>query len=371
MILGIDGRLANEEKRAGVGAYCTELLRALSAQGGDIRLRIYLDAPARHEFPVSADQAEFRILPRRRFWTYRVLARELRADPPDVYLSPVMQLPFGCPCPAIATVHDLAVMTFGAHFTWRRRIPGRLQARHVVRSAAHLIADSQATQRDLRTYFHVPDTRISVAWAGCSAPFRQPPEAEAIRRVREKHALPERFVLYVGRLQPRKNIARLVEAFARLRARRPGLPHHLILAGGEGWLSHGIHRAVEASSAREYIRFTGFIPEEDLPPLMAAADVLALVSLWEGFGLPVVEAMACGTAVLTSTTSSLPEVAGDAAALVDPYDVDAISAALERLLTDDAYRHDLEARGPAQAAKFTWEATARTVLDAVTRCSAR
>ncbi len=361
MMLGIDGRLANAEKRAGVGHFCAELLQALPAQLDGASLRIYLDAPPRATFPLSAEQAELRVLPPGRFWTQRILGRELRRHPPDVFFSPVTQLPVCCPCPAIAAVHDLAFFDFGAYFTFRQRQIARWQARHVARNAAHLVADSFATQRDLAQFLGVPASRVTVAHLGCSSRFRRADEA-AIRELRQRHGLPEHFVLYVGRLQPRKNLVRLIEAFARLRARRPDLPHHLLMAGDEGWLQGPIYAAAEASTARAHIRFLGFVPDADLPALISAADLLALVSLWEGFGLPVLEAMACGTAVLTSNCSSLPEVADDAALMTDPYDVPAMADALERLITDEDMRLRLSQRGPVQAARFTWEHTAQSLL---------
>ena len=275
-----------------------------------------------------------------------------------------MQLPVRCPCPAVATVHDLAFLDFGEHFTWWRRMLSRLQARQVLRTAAHLAADSEATRRGLERHYGVPAEGVTVAWAGCSDRFRLPVSGEVIRAVRERHGLPERYVLYVGRLQPRTNIVRLVEAFAQMRSGRPELPQHLVLAGGKGWLDEEIYAAAKRYGVDAYVHFTGFFPEEDLPALYAGADVLALVSLWEGFGLPVAEAMACGTAVLCSDCSSLPEVAGDAAVLVDPMDMDAIAVALARLLIDDAYRARFEESGPAQAALFRWEATAAKLMDA-------
>ena len=359
--------MANEAKRAGVGHYCAELLRALPACLRGESLRVYLDAPPGPAFPIMADQAEFRILPPARFWTQRVLGRELRANPPDVFFSPVTQLPVACPGKSIVTVHDLAFFNFGEYFTPRQRLVARWQARHVARNATHLLADSAATKADVERFLGVSGERVTVAHLGCSLSRFQRADGEAIQGVRARYQLPGPFVLYVGRLQPRKNLDRLIDAFARVRARRPDLPHHLILAGDEGWLQGPIYAAAEASPARAYIRFLGFVPDDALPALISAADLLALVSLYEGFGLPVLEAMACGTAVLTANCSSLPEVAGDAAVHVDPYDVPAMTDALERLLVDDALRASLARKGSAQAARFTWEHTAQCLIDAARR----
>lgn len=359
-MIGIDGRLANEAQPAGVGRFCAELLAKLPAAAPDFQWRIYLDVPPRKDFPAQ-DAFEFRILPKGRFWTHRRLAAELQREPPAVFFSPIMQLPWRCPCPSVATVHDLAFIAFADQFPWRKRTLMRMQAYHVARRATHLMADSLSTQSDLERLLKVDTGRITVAQLGCAAQFLQPCSAETLQGVRQWLNLPERFVLYVGRIQPRKNLPRLIEAFARVRERHPDLPHHLILAGAAGWMEQDTYRAAQDSPAREHIRFLGYIPAEDLPALIASADVLALVSLWEGFGLPVIEAMGCGTAVLTSNCSSLPEAAGDAAALADPYDVQAITEALERLCLDEAYRSELERRGRIRAAQFTWERTAEIV----------
>ncbi len=363
-LIGIDGRLANETQPAGVGRFCTELLAKLPAAAPDFRWRIYLDRPARDGFP-SHEAFEFRVLPRRRFWTQRCLAAELRRDSPDLFFSPVMQLPWHCPCPSLVTVHDLAFFAFADQFPWRKRTLMRLHARHVVRNATHLMADSLSTQKDLRNLLKVDSRRITVAPLGCAPQFLQPPSAEAIHVARQQLQLPERFVLYVGRIQPRKNLPRLIEAFARMRERHPELPHHLLIAGSRGWMEGDTYRAAQASPASDHIRFLGYVPADDLPALIAAADALALISLWEGFGLPVIEAMGCGTAVLTSNCSSLPEAAGDAAALVDPCDLEAITAALERLCIDEPYRTDLEQRGQIRATQFSWERTAEKVTQAI------
>lgn len=362
MLVGIDGRPANARKRAGIGNYCHALLQAMAALDEEVSLRIYLDREPLADFPLAADNADIRILPSVKAWTFRRLSPEVRRDPPDVFFTTGIQLPVFCPCPKVATVLDLAYMTFPDHFTWRARLSAPLRARFAARSADHLLAISDATKQDLIRLLNVPEDRITVAHLGCSPQFGPCSDPVAIERVRQAHDLPDRYVLYVGRLQPRKNLPRLIEAFEECRRRRPDLPHQLVIAGDKGWLYDQIYAAAEHSSARDFIRFLGFVPNEDLPVLISEADVLALVSLWEGFGLPVVEAMACGTAVLTSNCSSLPEVAGDAAVTVDPHDSGAIADALGQLLSDDALRKDLEARGRVQARAFTWERTARTVL---------
>lgn len=363
-VAGIDARAANEARRAGIGNYALEAIRALGAAPGDWRPRLYVDRAPGAALSEAAAGMEIRRLPPGRLWTQRQLARELRRDPPDVYYTASLQAPLRCPAPIVATVHDLAFLGFPEHFTWRRRFSARLQARQVIGAAARLVADSEATRADILRYYRIPAARVSVGWAGAGAAFRPAADPAALAAFRARLGLPERYVLYVGRLQPRKNIARLVAAFSEAVARRPSLPHRLVIAGAEGWLHAGIHAAAADSAARERIQFLGFVDEADLPGLYQAAEAFALVSLWEGFGLPALEAMACGTAVITSNCSSLPEVAGDAALLVDPEDTGAIADGLERLMTDEALRARLAAAGPARAARFSWAATARVLVAA-------
>ncbi len=368
MLIAIDARLANEAKRAGVGNYCFEVLRALPHALPGARLRLYLDRPPATGFPVGPEEADIRVLPSAAGWTHRVLSRALRRDPPEVFWSPVMQIPWRCPCPSVATVHDLAFLSFPEHFTWKKRAFARVQARQAVRSAARFIADSEATRRDLVARYGVEAERVDVALLGCSAQF-YPCTPEKIAALREQLGLPERYVLYVGRIQPRKNIPRLIEAFGEMLLRRPDLPHHLVIAGDEGWMIHSAIATAKASDASGRIHLPGFIEEAGLPVLMSGADALVLISLWEGFGLPVLEAMACGTPVITSDRSSLPEVAGEAALLVDPYDTAALGQALEKVCTDEALRADLAVKGRRQAKRFTWDATATAIAAALRRAA--
>lgn len=367
MIIGIDGRPANQKNRVGIGNYCNELLRAMVPMGNGISFRIYLDQPPIEGFAISPDQADIRVIPPCRLWTQRALARELKRETPGVFLSTGMQIPIGSSCPKVATVHDLAFFAFGRHFTWSFRLSARLQAKFLLRRACHLFAVSESTKRDLMGILGLDSDTITVVHEGASPQYREPVKQEDLQRVRKTYQLPERFVLYVGTLQPRKNIVRLIQAFSELRQKHPGLPHHLVIAGGKGWLYEKTFEAAERSPARDHIQFLDFVPAEDLPALMVEADLLALVSLWEGFGLPVVEAMACGTAVVTSNCSSLPEVAGDAAILVDPQDTAAIGNALEEVLLDEGLRKTLEAKGRVQSARFTWERTAETELKLLKR----
>lgn len=231
-----------------------------------------------------------------------------------------------------------------------------------VRRADHVIADSQATKDDLIEFYGTPPEKISVLLSGVSpryVPVSDPAQLAAVRR---RYHIPEgrRYLFSIGTVQPRKNYGRLMEALALL---GPAFEDVLlVIAGGKGWLDNPIFETVRRLGLEDRVFFTGFVDDADVPALYSGAAVMAYVSLYEGFGFPVVESMACGTPVITSNVSSMPEVAGDAALLVDPYNKEAIAEAL-RLLLEDSHLHSrLQAAGLEQARQFTWEKSAQTLL---------
>jgi len=358
LLVAVDGRLANEAEPAGVGRYTAGMLRGLRTVAPEMALRIYLDAPPRAEFPLASDEAEIRVLPRKAFWTHRILGPALRKERCDVFLSPLTQLPHFCPLPAVAVIHDLAYYDYGEHFTWRQRLIAQMQTRYVVGRATMLAADSEATRQDVLARFKLAPQRVRVTLAGVDERFRPAELGSARLRLAEKYGIEGPYLLYVGRLQPRKNLVRLMEAFDQLKTARPACPHRLVIAGGSGWMMEGIAAAKRNAVHGDAIHFPGRIDEEDLPALYTCADIFLLVSLWEGFGLPVLEAMACGTPVITANCSSLPEVAGDFAVLVDPCDTKAIAQAIASLLDDASTRECLQVAGQARAREFSWEAAA-------------
>jgi glycosyltransferase involved in cell wall biosynthesis len=206
----------------------------------------------------------------------------------------------------------------------------------------------------------VPAAKVWNVSGGVGAQYRPAPAAD-IAQARQRYALPERYLLFVGSVQERKNVRACLLAFADVCQR--GLPHHLVIVGAKQWRYAEILNTLEGLAVKDRVHFTGYVEDADLPALYTGAEAFVFPSLYEGFGLPVLEAMACGTPVITSTTSSLPEVAGEAALLVDPKDVEALAAGMERVLTDPALRTTLRERGLQQAARFTWARTAQHVVD--------
>ncbi len=289
---------------------------------------------------------------------------ELITGAVDVFHSPDFTLPPVWRARTVLTVHDLSFLRVPECFTDAlRRYLERVVPRSVSR-ADHVIADSQSTKRDLVELLGTPADRVTVIYSGVEPRFRPITDRAALEVVRRRYDLPPRFILSVGTLQPRKNFGTLIEAFARLRNLIPEARNlKLLIVGGKGWLYDDIFARVENLGLQGQVLFPGFVADEDLPVLYNLADIFVLPSLYEGFGLPPLEAMACGTPVITSNASSLPEVVGEAGVTVEPTDVEGLSEAVRRLLEDAELRRELAQRGLARAREFTWERAARQLLE--------
>ncbi|GAB4546505.1 MAG: glycosyltransferase family 1 protein [Anaerolineae bacterium] len=367
MLIGIDASRMAREWRTGTEAYSLHLSRALVAAGGEHRFRLYTPAmfPPGMLNDLAAAQVEnprheVRVIPFPRLWTHLRLAWEVSRHPPDVLFVPAHVMPLVCPVPCVVTVHDLGYL----YWPEAHRRPDRWYLDWTTRRHAHLaarvIADSQATRADLIRHYHADPERVVVVYPGRDEALGRQDDPEAIAAVKARYNISGRYLLFLGTLQPRKNLVRLVEAFARLAPVWDDL--QLALAGKRGWLYEDLFVRVKSLGLERRVVFTGYVADQDKAALISGALALVYPSLYEGFGLPLLEAMACGTPVLTSNVSSLPEVAGDAALLVDPLDTDAIAAGMVRLMTDVDLREALIQRGRAQVCKFSWAGAAREIL---------
>jgi glycosyltransferase involved in cell wall biosynthesis len=364
MLIGIDASRAVAAHPTGTEVYSQRLIQALLALDGSHRFRLYFRSPP----PVDAyPGAEQRVIPFPRVWTHVRLSWEVAHRPPDVLFVPAHVLPLVRPRASLVTVHDLGYLHFPGAHPWRQRVYLDLSTRWNARVAAHVLADSQATRADLVAHYGAPPKKITVAYPGRDetlAPVRDP---AVIGAAKARYSIAGDYFLYLGTLQPRKNLARLIAAFAAALGDLDSEPS-LVLAGKRGWLYGDLFAQVRRLGLEGRVCFPGYVRDEDKAALLSGALAFVFPSLYEGFGLPVLEAQACGCPVLTSTTSSLPEVAGDAALLIDPADAAAITAGLQRIAVDRALRAALVERGLANVRRFSWTACAQSVLDALERC---
>lgn len=265
-----------------------------------------------------------------------------------------------CPCPYVVTMHDLVAFKLPETMPFRDRHRLRLLSGRTLRRAARVFTVTHAMKRSIADHFGLDPARIDVTPNALDAIYR-PVTDEAVRAAaRAKYALPEHYVLFVGLLQPRKNLSRLAQAFAQLV--KEGFSHTLVITGKRAWLYDGMLAEMESLGIASRLHFTSYVDRDDLPALYAMADCFAFPSLYEGFGIPVIEALACGTPVVASSDPALTEVSGGAALCPDPRDVDAIAAALRRALTDTAWRAAARAHGLAHVAQYTPENTARAAV---------
>ena len=366
MRIGINGLAA--ENRSGTGRYTTELIRHLAQ----------LDA--RNEYIVVAHEGSplcnllgsrpnFRLIrqpqrsrPARIWWEQRRLPNLIARERLDVFHAPAFVLPGRSPAPTVATIHDLVFMRYPETFGYFRRQYFHWTIPRSAYRATLVIADSEATQRDLEDLLQVRPERIRVVPLGVGEEFFEPAPAAARARVRAQLMLPEQYILTVGTIEPRKNLVRLIEAYARVRERLRRRCPALVLAGRKGWKYDEVFGRIAERDLRGDVIWHDFVPDDIVRAVYQRATVFACVSLHEGFGLPLLEAMASGVAVVASNRSSLTEIVGDAGVLVDPLDTEAIADALVGLLTDEERRTDLAARARDRARRFSWERTARETL---------
>jgi len=364
--IGLDARTLAAEERSGVERYVVNLVRALAQSADAPEIIAYTDRPV-----PDADLAALlarppfsaRVVRAPRGWLQVALPLHLRRDRVSLAHFPSTILPRLLPCPAVVTVHDLAWKRFPETYD-PADLKMQEEALKSARRAAHVIAVSEATARDLREA-GLDEKRITVIPLGVSARFSPDGPALNPNAFPGAERLADGYVLSTAALRPRKNLGKLIEAYRQVREQLAAPP--LVLAGG--MTEHG--RELQARAGElgisEHVLFPGYISDDLLPALYRGATAFAYPSLYEGFGLPVLEAMASGVPVLTSNTSGTAEVGGDAALLVDPEDTAEIVSALARLIGDEGLRADLRARGLARAREFTWERTARETMSAYRR----
>ena len=360
MRIGIEVTAAARQG-GGIGRYTRELIKALSKLDSVNRYQLFFASPNPVPYPLPPLPGNFSVrhLPFHDIWLARLWHRaqlpipvELITGPMDVYHAPDFTLPpTRARAASLLTIHDLSFARDPDSAAPGLRAYLNTVVPRSVKRAAHIIAVSQTTKNDLIELYGTPAGKITVLYEGVDPIFKPTPGTA----IRAKYGLGDKpFIFSVSTIQPRKNFRRLIQAFAQLPA-----DFNLVIAGSKGWLYDDIFAEAEKPPVRGRVLFPGFVPDADLPALYTEAAVLAYPSLYEGFGLPLLEAMACGTPTLTSTASCLPEVAGGASVLVDPYDVEAIAAGLkEAISTPEPW----VTKGLRRAAEFRWEDSARQLI---------
>ncbi|HEY3024909.1 MAG TPA: glycosyltransferase family 1 protein [Pyrinomonadaceae bacterium] len=291
------------------------------------------------------------------------LSAELRRHPVDLLHVQFTAPPF-CPCPVVASIHDLSFEHLPKTFKRRSRMQLRLTVRQTARNAARILALSEYSRGDIIETYGIEPERVSVIPPAAPGHFAPVTDVLELARVRRNYGIEDEYILSVGSIQPRKNLARLIAAYASLRRLRPQakLPQ-LVLVGKKAWLFDETLRAATEHGLTSDIIFTGYVPEADLPPLYSGACCFIYPSYFEGFGLPVLEAMQCGTPVIAGNRTSLPEVVGDAGLLVDPFDEQALALAMARVIENSDLAAELCVKGLKRAREFSWRKTARMTLE--------
>jgi glycosyltransferase involved in cell wall biosynthesis len=355
-VIGIDASRLSVGQRTGTETYTYQLLSALARLNIDDPIRLYLNAVE------SADLASMSgepvCMPFPRFWTHGRLSWEVLRRPPEVLFVPAHVVPAVHPR-TVVTIHDLGYLHEAAAHTPSQRRMLDWTTRWSCHAATRIIAISETTKQDLQTAYHIAADRISVIPHGVDPAFHPRANAE-IAAIKQRYHLPDDYILAVGTIQPRKNLGRLAAAMKSVE--RAGLPHRLVIAGKRGWFAEQVDQEIDASGMRNRVQFINYVAQHDLPALYSGAALFCFPSLYEGFGLPALEAMATGVPAVVSNRGSLPEVVGDAAITVDPLDVDALGEVLATLLRDAPRRAELADQGRRRAQGFSWERTARETL---------
>lgn len=373
MHIAIDGRTILRN-RTGVGVYAERLVRSLLEIDRKNEYTLFLleddptfNQPNLHKVFIT----RYAGIGPNRFWENFILPGYLKTNEVDIFFCPAYILPLltqsrkrrnrSHRTKFVVTIHDLVGFIVPETFTLKMRLWQRIFVGNAVRVADRILADSESTKHDILRFYQLNPALIHVVHLPVGEQFKPISDRAVLDDIRKMYDLPPKFILYVGTLEPRKNVARLAHAYVQLPVELQK-EYSLVLVGASGWYSKGIIEEIESLKVPQRIRQIGYVDQQSLPALYNLASVFAYLSVYEGFGAPPLEAMACGTPTLTSHSSSLPEAVGDAAALVDPQNVDAISAILARLLTDVTLRNKLSNAGLKHVKNFKALDKAREVL---------
>ncbi len=345
---------------AGLGRYAAEVARSLRDHHPDLDLTLFYNQDGHARLPDDLQSLPTRTVTLgNKPWRMSVLLSSLLRIPldrtfgsPDIVHAPNHLLAHFGSARTVYTLHDLIFLQYPDYHLLYNRLYLRFSMPRYLRAAEAIITPSECSKRDALTAYNLPPEKFHVIYEAAAPIFKPISQPDLLHQVQHKYHLPEKFILHVGTIEPRKNLSRLLEAFQPLLAEWPDLK--LLLVGKKGWLYDDFFAKLQGLGLSEQVIFPGYIAETDLPALYQLATLFVFPSLYEGFGLPPLEAMACGTPVISSHAASLPEVVGEAGLLIDPTNTAALHQAMRRLLNDDQLQTDLRERGLRQAAKFSW-----------------
>ncbi len=367
--VGLNAHLLSRQatyRSAGIHHYIWQLVRHLPAADAHLRLTIFADHQPPH-LPGASDGLHWQLSRwstekpwKRILWEQAAQPWVVRRAGVHLLHSMAFVSPLLSPAPTVVTVHDLSFLRFPERFPALKRLYLTAMTRLSCRRARRIIAVSQATADETVRWLGVPPSRIDIAPHGVDHQRFRPLPPDQVTRFRQARGLPERLALFVGTLEPRKNLPTLVEAFGRTRARSQGA--WLVIAGGRGWHYQTLYRRIRELALTESVHLAGFVPNGELALWYNAATMFVYPSIYEGFGMPLLEAMACGTPVISSNVSAMPQVVGEAGLLVAPDDIEGLAEAMDHLFDDADLRADLGRRGQARAAAYTWDATAQATV---------
>lgn len=360
-LVGFDATPLEVRQRAGVSQYAAQLLAALVARGDGRRYALLGSRTLNGHIPPGSLGQIGRLLPNRTLWMQLVLPRTLAILRPELCHFTNSIAPLAAPCPFVVTLHDMSLFLYPDMQPLKSLLLVRTIIRAVARRARAVITVSHSARRDILAGLGgLPPEKVHVVYEAAAPEYRVIAEPAELERVRRKYGLHDPFVLSVGTIEPRKNLGGLLRAFALLRRR--GRTERLVLAGQLGWKYDSLLRQIDESGDGAAVSLLGYVPDQDLPALYNLARAVAFPSFYEGFGLPILESMACGTPVITSDRSSMAELGTGAALLVDPGQPEALADGLLRLLADEALRAELSAAGLVRAAEFSWARAAEETV---------
>ncbi len=365
MKIGIDGNEANVHKQVGVSVYTLSLLKHFAQIAKEqFQFRIYLKKSPNDLLPPESDYFKYKVIHGKFFWSQIFLPYHLYIKRDiDVFFSPAHYTPRLCPTPLVVTIHDLSYLYYPDEFLRKDLYKLQHWTKHAIEQSAKIIAVSKNTKRDIMKHYQVPEDKIEVIYNGFEKSVLKNSRLNEEETLKNYNLQPTTYLLYVGTLQPRKNILTLIDAFHKLWKQIQ--TYKLVIVGKKGWLYEEIFTKVQELNLQEQVVFTDYLPDDQLVALYKNAFCFILPSLYEGFGIPVLEAMSFSCPVITSFASSLPEIGGDACLYFDPHSSDDLVEKIQRLRDDTALRKDLIKKGRERIKQFSWEKCADETLNVI------